>query len=219
MSDGKRHFKTSVRRQTLIRLNKGHKKIWLFLMQWQGCLSSFLWRRNVTVAVVNGHSLGELSIPLMLLLHHADPVHRVSWAHLHSPQHCFLGGRLDSREICVSWSQLYTAQSSQSWSIFWKAHEKPLTIIKCAYAANDIPFLTLKDTLLDTWCFISVWKVVQDNISKSPDVEALLRPYRYFNSVPLRLTSVWHEHQRLTNSCAGIPMSWPHYLDLAYQTA
>ena len=33
MSDGKRHFKTSVRRQTLIRPNKGRKKIWVFLMQ------------------------------------------------------------------------------------------------------------------------------------------------------------------------------------------
>ena len=32
MSDGKRHFKTSVRRQMLIRPNKGRKKIWLFLM-------------------------------------------------------------------------------------------------------------------------------------------------------------------------------------------
>ena len=32
MSDGKRHFKTSVRCQALIRPNKGRKKIWLFLM-------------------------------------------------------------------------------------------------------------------------------------------------------------------------------------------
>ena len=36
MSDGKRHFKTSVRRQTLIRPNKGRKKIWLFLMHGGG---------------------------------------------------------------------------------------------------------------------------------------------------------------------------------------
>ena len=49
MSDGKRHFKTSVRRQTLIRLNKGRKKIWLFLMFLtrppnSSPVHAFLWR-------------------------------------------------------------------------------------------------------------------------------------------------------------------------------